>query len=96
MSVEEVGEFPVERFLIIFALILIASKVLGELAERIKQPAVLGELIAGVILGASVFSMVMLTTFIAPPLLKVTFAEGEQFPMKTKGSKINASGGHDK
>src|SRR5690606_2328978 len=37
---------------------LIAGKVLGELAERIGQPAVLGELVAGVILGASVLGVI--------------------------------------
>jgi Kef-type K+ transport system membrane component KefB len=37
---------------------LIAAKLLGELAERIGQPAVLGELIAGVLLGGSVLGLV--------------------------------------
>jgi Kef-type K+ transport system membrane component KefB len=58
MSVEEAGGFPVERFLFALALILITSKVFGELAERIKQPAVLGELVAGVVLGGSVLAVV--------------------------------------
>ncbi len=34
-----------------------ATKLLGDLAQRIKQPAVLGELLAGVLLGASVFGV---------------------------------------
>lgn len=58
MSLEQVGHYPVEKFFIAFALILIFSKIFGELAERIKQPAVLGELVAGVILGASVLALV--------------------------------------
>src|SRR5919106_1824307 len=37
---------------------LVAAKLLGELAERLGQPAVLGELIAGVILGGSVLGIV--------------------------------------
>jgi Kef-type K+ transport system membrane component KefB len=37
---------------------LVAAKLLGELAQRIGQPAVLGELIAGVILGGSVLGLV--------------------------------------
>jgi Kef-type K+ transport system membrane component KefB len=37
---------------------LIGAKVLGELAERAGQPAVLGELIAGVLLGGSVLGWV--------------------------------------
>ncbi|MGH2709248.1 MAG: cation:proton antiporter, partial [Actinomycetota bacterium] len=40
------------------AAILVAAKLLGELAERIGQPAVLGELVAGVLLGGSVFGVV--------------------------------------
>jgi Kef-type K+ transport system membrane component KefB len=38
--------------------ILVAAKIGGELAERIKQPPVLGELIAGVIVGSSVLGLV--------------------------------------
>ncbi len=40
------------------AAVLIAAKLLGELAERIDQPAVLGELVAGVLLGGSVLGIV--------------------------------------
>lgn len=58
MNVEHAGSFPVEKFLFVFAIILIASKVIGELTERIKQPPVLGELIAGVLLGGSVFALI--------------------------------------
>ena len=58
MSLEEVGHLHVDKFLLILALILIVSKVFGELAERIKQPSVLGELIAGVVLGGSVLALV--------------------------------------
>lgn len=47
---------PEHLFLVLIA-ILVASKVLGEAAERIRQPAVLGELIAGVVLGASVLGV---------------------------------------
>ena len=38
--------------------IFVATKLLGEIAQRIGQPAVLGELIAGVLLGASVLGVV--------------------------------------
>jgi Kef-type K+ transport system membrane component KefB len=40
------------------AAMLISAKLLGELAERIGQPAVLGELVAGVLLGGSVLNIV--------------------------------------
>ena len=48
----------VERFLLLLAVILISAKILGELAERIGQPAVIGELLAGVVLGPSVVGLV--------------------------------------
>jgi Kef-type K+ transport system membrane component KefB len=48
----------VERFLLLLAVILVSAKILGELAERIGQPAVVGELLAGVLLGPSVVGLV--------------------------------------
>ncbi len=42
----------------VLALMLVAAKILGFVAQRIGQPAVIGELIAGVLLGASVFGLV--------------------------------------
>ena len=48
----------VARFFLVLAAILVAAKLFGELAERIGQPAVLGELLAGVLLGASVLGVV--------------------------------------
>jgi Kef-type K+ transport system membrane component KefB len=58
MSLEESSHYSIEHFFIALALILIFSKVFGELAERIKQPSVLGELVAGIILGGSVLAVV--------------------------------------
>lgn len=47
-----VGEVdPIIKVLVYLIVIWVAAKLGGELFERIKQPAVLGELIAGVILG---------------------------------------------
>jgi Kef-type K+ transport system membrane component KefB len=48
----------VDEFLFVLASILIAAKILGELAEHFGQPAVLGELLGGVLLGGSVLSVV--------------------------------------
>jgi Kef-type K+ transport system membrane component KefB len=48
----------VARFFLVLATILVAAKLLGELAERIGQPAVLGELVAGVLLGGSALGVV--------------------------------------
>jgi len=44
-----------------FAAALVGAKLFGELAERIGQPAVLGELLAGVLLGPSVLGLVPLS-----------------------------------
>ena len=52
------GGVDVARFFLALAAILVAAKLLGELAERIGQPAVLGELVAGVLLGGSVLGIV--------------------------------------
>ncbi|MGQ0704401.1 MAG: cation:proton antiporter [Gemmatimonadales bacterium] len=43
--------------LLALAAILIATKLLGELAQRMGQPAVLGELVAGILLGPSVLGV---------------------------------------
>lgn len=51
-----VGSVP--EFLFLLITILASAKLLGELAERIGQPAVLGELIAGVLVGGSVLGLV--------------------------------------
>ena len=48
----------IARLFLVIAAILAAAKLLGELAERIGQPAVLGELVAGVLLGGSVLGVV--------------------------------------
>ena len=48
----------VPEFLLLLVTILASAKLLGELAERVRQPAVLGELLAGVILGGSVLGIV--------------------------------------
>ena len=45
-------------FFLILISILIFAKVFGEMAERVGQPAVLGELVAGLVLGSSVLGIV--------------------------------------
>ena len=40
---------PIAEILLSLIIILVSAKVLGDLAERVGQPGVLGELIAGVI-----------------------------------------------
>lgn len=51
-------ELSIPALFLALAAMLIAAKLLGELAERIGQPAVLGELLAGVLLGGSVLGIV--------------------------------------
>jgi Kef-type K+ transport system membrane component KefB len=54
----DVGLVEVGHFLFILIVILLAAKLAGEIFERIGQPAVLGELVAGVIVGGSVLGLV--------------------------------------
>lgn len=51
-------DLSIPALFLVLSAMLIAAKLLGELAERIGQPAVLGELIAGVLLGGSVLGVV--------------------------------------
>jgi Kef-type K+ transport system membrane component KefB len=43
----------IDIFLLCFLILLVAAKLGGELAERLGQPSVLGEILAGIALGAS-------------------------------------------
>jgi Kef-type K+ transport system membrane component KefB len=49
-------------FLLAFAAALIGAKVFGEICERFGQPSVLGELLAGVVLGPSMLGLVPLSS----------------------------------
>ncbi len=51
-------EAGLPRLLFALAAMLAGAKVMGDLAERIGQPAVLGELLAGVLLGKSLLGIV--------------------------------------
>ncbi len=51
------GESAFQHVLLALVATIAATKLFGELAQRIGQPAVLGELIAGVLLGASVLGL---------------------------------------
>lgn len=80
--------------LVVLAAVLAGAKLLGELAERMGQPAVVGELIAGVLLGPSVFAIV-------DPTLPVLHALAEigiiillfQIGVETKLRKLLSVGG---
>lgn len=46
------------KILLDLLLMFAAAKILGELFERVKQPAVIGEILAGVVLGPFVFGLI--------------------------------------
>lgn len=56
-SAHTAHQMSASDFLLILSLVLIVSKFFGEIAERFKQSAVLGELIAGVVLGAGALAI---------------------------------------
>ncbi len=48
-------QFP---FIVNLLILLLSAKLLGELAERFRQPSMIGEVMAGVILGPSLFNLI--------------------------------------
>ncbi|NCB28351.1 MAG: cation:proton antiporter [Clostridia bacterium] len=52
------------RFLLVLGIILLSTKVLGLLSERVHMPQVVGALLAGILLGPSVLGMVSETDFL--------------------------------
>lgn len=77
MNVLAAGSFDhgdMITFFLSLAILIGSARILGELAEKFKQPAILGELMAGIILGPSVLGM------IAPELKASLFpSEGPVF-----------------
>ncbi|MBU6317569.1 MAG: cation:proton antiporter, partial [Acidobacteria bacterium] len=55
------GSFDLARLLADLLIVLVAAKLVGELAERLRIPSVLGEIVAGVVIGPSVLGLVDLT-----------------------------------
>jgi len=49
----------ITRLLVALGVLLVAARVLGELARKLNQPSVLGELAAGVLLGPALFGRVL-------------------------------------
>ena len=63
---------PVARVALFLACVLVAAKLGGELAVRARQPAVLGELVAGIALGNVAFlGIVFLEAMKRDPVLDV-------------------------
>ena len=53
-------------FIVNLLILLLSAKVLGEIAERLGQPAMIGEVLAGVILGPSLFNIIPIVGEIKP------------------------------
>lgn len=51
------GAVDIPRLLLVLLALFVAAKLLGALAQRFGQPAVLGELVAGIVLGGSVLGL---------------------------------------
>lgn len=55
---EYIQHLSVENFILYLLIILVFAKAFGRLAEKIGQPSVLGELLAGVVLSAGVLALI--------------------------------------
>ncbi|MFA7289631.1 MAG: cation:proton antiporter [Melioribacteraceae bacterium] len=69
----------ITRFLIAISVMLFAAKVFGELMRLIKQPSVVGEILAGIILGPTVFGT------IAPDIFNTIFANSKSTDIAIDG-----------
>ena len=47
-----------EQLFVSIVIILVAARILGEVFQRIKQPPLVGEILAGVIIGPSILAIV--------------------------------------
>jgi Kef-type K+ transport system membrane component KefB len=56
-AAEGAATYSISELLLVLAVVFVATKALGEVAVRYGQPAVLGEIIAGVLLGGSVLGL---------------------------------------
>ena len=56
-AAEGQGHGDIPALLLTLVAVIIATKLLGEVAQRFDQPAVLGELLAGILLGGSVLGL---------------------------------------
>ena len=74
--VSKLSADEVLSFLIIVSVILITARVLGEVFRKFKQPAVIGEILAGIILGPSLLG----TLF--PHLFETIFTSQKGIPFK--------------
>src|ERR1700694_3515697 len=62
-------DHDIQLLLIDLALIIVLARLLGEAARRIGQPPVIGEILAGILLGPTLFAG-RVTNFLFPPDLR--------------------------
>jgi len=74
--VSKLSSDEVLSFLIIVSVILITARVLGEIFRRFKQPAVIGEILAGILLGPSLLGT------LSPHLFESIFTADKGVPYK--------------
>jgi Kef-type K+ transport system membrane component KefB len=74
--VSKLSSDEVLSFLIIVSVILISARVLGELFRKFKQPAVIGEILAGILLGPSLLGT------LSPHLFESIFTAQKGVPYK--------------
>lgn len=67
------------QFFLALGVILATARILGELAVRLRQPAVLGEILAGILLGPTVFGA------LAPEWCNALFPQTGAFPIALDG-----------
>ena len=71
-SLEENASNPLSRLILQLIVIIAASSVIGLIFTRLRQPAVVGEMVAGILLGPSLFGLLAPDAFhfvFAPPTL---------------------------
>lgn len=86
-------------WLIQLAVLLLAARLLGELAQRLNQPSVLGEIIAGIVIGPSLISGIFpeLGAWLVPSneirgyLLEQTALVGAMFMLLFTGLEIDVN-----
>ena len=75
LSLPSAGPHDLVRLFLVLAAMLLVAKAAGELADRLGQPAVLGELLAGALLGVGALRMI--PTAAADPLHDIIHALAE-------------------
>ena len=48
-------------FIVILLIVLVTAKIMGEVLERFGQPSMIGEVLAGILLGPSVLNLIQVT-----------------------------------